>query len=178
MKPHNDTSLTIWTFLKESGPQSIDGITAGLSIGKKVAYAALKRMKDAEQIVSFEAENPLYAEGVAFSRPTCTFFEAVPDQKPKPAATKKGKRGKTRSTLERMAKILEKNGYLVKRPGKSIEAAFLSDVHLSERLQVSRQTIWRWVREGSFPKPLKLGDNCTRWRISAIEKWEKTRGES
>lgn len=49
---------------------------------------------------------------------------------------------------------------------------YLSDKELSERLEVSRQTIWRWVREGNLPRPIKLGSNCTRWKLSDIEAWE------
>lgn len=49
---------------------------------------------------------------------------------------------------------------------------YASDKQLSEFLEVSRQTIWRWVREGKFPVPLKLGPNCTRWKISDVKAWE------
>lgn len=34
-------------------------------------------------------------------------------------------------------------------------------------LPVSPATIWRWVREGKFPQPFKLGASVTVW--SAIE---------
>ena len=53
---------------------------------------------------------------------------------------------------------------------------YISDKQLSERLEVSRQTIWRWVREGNLPKPIKLGSNCTRWKLSEIEAWEASKG--
>lgn len=49
---------------------------------------------------------------------------------------------------------------------------YVSDKQLSERLEVSRQTVWRWVREGNLPSPIKLGSNCTRWKLSDIEVWE------
>lgn len=49
---------------------------------------------------------------------------------------------------------------------------YVSDKQLSERLEVSRQTVWRWVREGNLPSPIKLGSNCTRWKLSDIEAWE------
>jgi prophage regulatory protein len=49
---------------------------------------------------------------------------------------------------------------------------YLSDKELSERLEVSRQTIWRWVREGNLPHPVKLGSNCTRWKLADIQSWE------
>ena len=36
-------------------------------------------------------------------------------------------------------------------------------------LPVSPQTIWRWVREGKFPKPFKLGDSVTVWNAAEVE---------
>ena len=45
---------------------------------------------------------------------------------------------------------------------------------VAERFGVSKNTIWRWVREGKFPAPVKLGENCTRWRIADITAWENS----
>lgn len=36
-------------------------------------------------------------------------------------------------------------------------------------LPVSPATIWRWVREGRFPKPFKLGHSVTVWDAGAVE---------
>lgn len=38
-------------------------------------------------------------------------------------------------------------------------------------LPVSAPTIWRWVREGKFPRPLSLGPKITAWRSEDIEQW-------
>jgi len=38
-------------------------------------------------------------------------------------------------------------------------------------IQVSRATIYRWTKEGNFPKPVKLGANMVRWKTSDIEAW-------
>jgi prophage regulatory protein len=38
-------------------------------------------------------------------------------------------------------------------------------------LPVSPATIWRWVREGKFPKPYKLGSAVTVWDAEAVEKF-------
>ena len=45
-------------------------------------------------------------------------------------------------------------------------------------LPVSPATIWRWVREGKFPKPFKLGDSVTVWNAADVEAFiaERTRG--
>ncbi len=36
-------------------------------------------------------------------------------------------------------------------------------------LPVSPATIWRWVREGKFPKPFKLGAGTTVFDATAVE---------
>ena len=40
-------------------------------------------------------------------------------------------------------------------------------------LRVSRSTLNRWIREGAFPRPVKLGKRAVRWRRSDIEGWLK-----
>jgi prophage regulatory protein len=52
---------------------------------------------------------------------------------------------------------------------------YLSDKDLSERYAVTRITVWRWAREGTLPKPIKLSVNTTRWRLSDLESFEATR---
>lgn len=44
-------------------------------------------------------------------------------------------------------------------------------------LPVSPATIWRWVREGKFPKPYKLSDSVTVWDLAAIEAFIAQRAE-
>lgn len=46
---------------------------------------------------------------------------------------------------------------------------FLRDVDLAARYSVSRNTVWRWTREGRLPQPIKLAPSCTRWPAEAIE---------
>jgi prophage regulatory protein len=46
---------------------------------------------------------------------------------------------------------------------------YFSDSDLAQTLGVSRNTIWRWAREGRLSPPIKIGPNCTRWPESAIE---------
>lgn len=50
--------------------------------------------------------------------------------------------------------------------------AFLKDTEVPVRYGVSRPTIWRWTKNGNFPKPVKLGAGSTRWRASDLEAWE------
>ena len=44
-------------------------------------------------------------------------------------------------------------------------------------LPVSPATVWRWVREGKFPKPFKLGDSVTVWDATAVEDFIAKRSE-
>lgn len=52
---------------------------------------------------------------------------------------------------------------------------FMTDVELARRFSVSRITIWRWSGQGKFPKPVKLGQNCTRWKRDDVLAWEAAR---
>ncbi len=37
------------------------------------------------------------------------------------------------------------------------------------RLPVSPATVWRWVAEGKFVRPFKLGPNTTVWDLDQVE---------
>ena len=37
------------------------------------------------------------------------------------------------------------------------------------KLPVSPATVWRWVREGSFPKPFKLSASVTVWDLAQVD---------
>lgn len=55
----------------------------------------------------------------------------------------------------------------------SDQQLFLTARDLSRRYGVSVATIWRWSSKRSdFPRPLKLGTGCTRWRIQDLEAFE------
>lgn len=42
-------------------------------------------------------------------------------------------------------------------------------------LGIPRTTLYRWVRQGDFPKPVKLGDRATGWHAADIEEWLASR---
>lgn len=44
-----------------------------------------------------------------------------------------------------------------------------------DRTGLSRTTIWRHVRAGTFPAPLQLGENSIGWPESVIEDWLASR---
>ena len=41
---------------------------------------------------------------------------------------------------------------------------------------VSDKTIWKWVKHGEFPTPIKLTDSVTVWRLSDIKAWMQSKG--
>ena len=54
---------------------------------------------------------------------------------------------------------------------------YLSYAQLAARYGVHRATLWRWAKtDPNFPKPVSLSPGCTRWKLSAVEAWEATRG--
>lgn len=56
----------------------------------------------------------------------------------------------------------------------SQETEYLTAATLAKRYDVGPATIWRWSanQKHPFPQPIKLGPNCTRWRIEDIEAFE------
>lgn len=64
---------------------------------------------------------------------------------------------------------LPETGYLrqaqlVGRPGKT-----------QGILPFSAATLWRKVRDKSFPAPVKLSENITAWPVEAVRDWMKSR---
>jgi predicted DNA-binding transcriptional regulator AlpA len=53
-----------------------------------------------------------------------------------------------------------------------ISSIYLSDAQVANRYDVSRNTIWRWVRNKTFPTPVKLSPGCTRFKLLDVEAWE------
>lgn len=54
----------------------------------------------------------------------------------------------------------------------TIEKLYLTVAEVARRLSVSVDTIYRWKRDGNFPKPVKLSAGCVRWRLSDVMEWE------
>jgi prophage regulatory protein len=51
---------------------------------------------------------------------------------------------------------------------------YLNIRELALRFGCHRNTIFNWVRDGAFPKPVKLG--ClSRWALSDVLEWETAR---
>ena len=55
------------------------------------------------------------------------------------------------------------------------EDAMLRYPEVERRSGLSRVTIWRKVRAGTFPAPRELGPNSVGWLESEIEAWRESR---
>ena len=51
---------------------------------------------------------------------------------------------------------------------------YLNVQQVATRYTVSIATIWRWTRVTDFPDPVKLGENCTRWKLAELIEWENS----
>ena len=40
---------------------------------------------------------------------------------------------------------------------------------------VSRSSLYQWVGEGRFPRPVQVGPRAVRWRSSEVESWIASR---
>lgn len=49
-----------------------------------------------------------------------------------------------------------------------------------ERLGISQATLWRWVKAGHFPSPVRLGPNSVGFVSDEIDQWlaNRTKGAS
>ena len=66
--------------------------------------------------------------------------------------------------------------YLQKQKGYHMSTELLDESYknrqdIEKRFKVSRATIYRWIKAGNFPKPVRLGPNMVRWKASDIKAW-------
>lgn len=58
-------------------------------------------------------------------------------------------------------------------------AEYLRMKDLIMYLTLSQSSIWRGVRAGTFPKPVKLSDAVTAWKTSDVRAWmQKVEGNA
>ena len=60
--------------------------------------------------------------------------------------------------------------------GKSEQLAYAGNLligigDLCKQIGVSRTTIYRWINEGTFPSPVRMGPGAVRWRSEDVERW-------
>lgn len=52
---------------------------------------------------------------------------------------------------------------------------YLSDKSVADRYDTTRSTVWRWTKEGKLPRPVKVTNGTTRWKLRDLEAWEAKR---
>lgn len=48
---------------------------------------------------------------------------------------------------------------------------FLRIKDVMKKTGIAKSTIWLWVSEGKFPKPIKLSSRITVWESNKINNW-------
>jgi predicted DNA-binding transcriptional regulator AlpA len=48
---------------------------------------------------------------------------------------------------------------------------------LNHYLPFSATTLWRKIKQGEFPQPVKLSPGITAWRLSEVNDWLATKGQ-
>lgn len=51
------------------------------------------------------------------------------------------------------------------------QAGFIRQAGLLAVLPISSATLWRWVNNDAFPKPVKLSPRVTAWRYADVLDW-------
>jgi predicted DNA-binding transcriptional regulator AlpA len=54
---------------------------------------------------------------------------------------------------------------------------YFTDKQVAARFGVHRTTIWRWIKNEGFPKPVQLSKGCTRFQEAPVRAWENKRLE-
>ena len=55
--------------------------------------------------------------------------------------------------------------------GQKFNCHCLRQKQLLEVVPFSKATLWRKVKAGTFPKPVKLSEGITAWQVTDIEAW-------
>ena len=66
---------------------------------------------------------------------------------------------------------------LVVRP-KDVPKKILRPNAVSEKVGLSKTTIWRRERDGDFPRRLQLGGKAVGWHESEVDEWIETRART
>lgn len=73
----------------------------------------------------------------------------------------------TRPVTQKQARASRKPGSTKPRRERAGQAGFLP---------FSRETLWRKVRSGEFPQPVKLSVRVTAWRVEDVLAWLASKG--
>ncbi len=66
------------------------------------------------------------------------------------------------------SELLEHESVSVELPP---DGGFLRQPQVLRSIPVSRSTLWRWVKAGTFPAPVKLSVHVSAWRVADVRRW-------
>jgi predicted DNA-binding transcriptional regulator AlpA len=49
---------------------------------------------------------------------------------------------------------------------------------IPDPIPLSPATLWREVKAGRFPSPIKLTERCSAWRVVEVRQWMKSKNEA
>ena len=59
-----------------------------------------------------------------------------------------------------------------------LEDALLRIKTVSHTVGLSTATVYRKLAAGEFPKPVRLGSRCTRWKAADVRAWIQAQGRA
>ena len=48
---------------------------------------------------------------------------------------------------------------------------YLNIDDITNSLKINEDTLMKWIKEGKFPRPLRINDRTTLWSYALIENW-------
>lgn len=49
---------------------------------------------------------------------------------------------------------------------------------VQHRVGLGRSTIYRWMSEGKFPKPVQMGGHAVAWEEAALDDWIRSKSKT
>ena len=56
-----------------------------------------------------------------------------------------------------------------------MEDKLLTRPEVEDRIRLGRSALYRLLRDGEFPLPLRIGPRAVRWKASEVEHWLESR---
>lgn len=53
--------------------------------------------------------------------------------------------------------------------------SYLTLKEVTANIKIASSTLYRWIDDGKFPRPVRLGENCVRWRVADLKAWQESR---
>jgi len=47
---------------------------------------------------------------------------------------------------------------------------------VAERYDIDESTVWRWIKKGLLPQPIKLGPHTTGFDVSELDEYDRKHG--